>query len=278
MKERSVIIKQDAISALSGMESGFVQTVITSPPYWGLRDYGVDGQIGLEQTIDEYIKNLVAVFREVRRVMRDDGVLWVNIGDSYTSGGRSSRATDKKNPAREMQARQPTPEGLKSKDLIGVPWRLAFALQADGWFLRNDIIWNKPNAMPESVRDRPSRSHEYVFMLTKSERYYYDYSAVMQPAKNGALRRLRSVWDIATKPTRNSHIATYPIELVDLCLLSSSVAGSVVLDPFLGSGTTGAAALRSGRSFVGIELNGEYCSLASEITGVGIIDGRIARS
>ena len=150
-----------------------LQCIVTSPPYWGLRDYGIKGQIGLEEKLQQYINKLVSVFAEAKRVLRDDGVFWLNIGDGYTSGNRGYRAPDKKNPARAMSVRPDTPEGLKPKDLLGIPWRLALALQADGWFLRSDIIWNKPNAMPESVKDRPTRSHEYVFMFTKKEKYYY---------------------------------------------------------------------------------------------------------
>ena len=178
--EHSLIIESDAVLALQRLPSASVQCVVTSPPYWGLRDYGIDGQIGLENNLQQYINKLVSVFAEAKRILRDDGVFWLNIGDGYTSGNRGYRAPDKKNPARAMSVRPDTPEGLKSKDLLGIPWRLALALQADGWYLRSDIVWNKPNAMPESVKDRPTRSHEYVFMLTKNERYYYDYQAIKE--------------------------------------------------------------------------------------------------
>jgi site-specific DNA-methyltransferase (adenine-specific) len=167
---------------------------VTSPPYWGLRDYHIPSQIGLEPTLPEFLANLRTVFSEARRVLKDDGVLWLNIGDGYTSGNRGWRAPDKKNRARAMSVRPDTPAGLKPKDLLGIPWRLAFTLQDDGWYLRTDIIWNKPNAMPESVKDRPTRAHEYVFMLTKSDQYRYDRSAIVDP--NG--RNKRSVWDINT--------------------------------------------------------------------------------
>ena len=171
--DNSIIIESDAILALQKLPSASVRGIVTSPPYWGLRDYGIKGQIGLEEKLQQYINKLVSVFAEAKRVLRDDGVFWLNIGDGYTSGNRGYRAPDKKNPARAMSVRPDTPEGLKPKDLLGIPWRLALALQADGWFLRSDIIWNKPNAMPESVKDRPTRSHEYVFMFTKKEKYYY---------------------------------------------------------------------------------------------------------
>ena len=173
--DNSIIIESDAILALQKLPSASVQCIVTSPPYWGLRDYGIKGQIGLEEKLQQYINKLVSVFAEAKRVLRDDGVFWLNIGDGYTSGNRGYRAPDKKNPARAMSVRPDTPEGLKPKDLLGIPWRLALALQADGWFLRSDIIWNKPNAMPESVKDRPTRSHEYVFMFTKKEKCHYDY-------------------------------------------------------------------------------------------------------
>ena len=170
---RGQIFCGDSVQVLKRLEADTVQTCVTSPPYWGLRDYGISGQIGAEMNFEDYVANLVAVFREVRRVLKPDGTLWLNVGDSYTSGGRKWRQADKKNPARGMDYRPPTPEGLKPKDLIGVPWRLAFALQADGWYLRSDIVWHKPNGHPESVKDRPSRVHEYVFLLTKEERYKY---------------------------------------------------------------------------------------------------------
>lgn len=229
-------------------------------PYWGLRDYNIDDQIGLEPTLPQFINSLVSVFREARRVLRDDGVLWLNIGDGFTSGNRGWRAPDKKNPARAMSVRPNTPEGLKPKDLMGIPWRLAFALQDDGWYLRADIIWNKPNAMPESVRDRPTRSHEYLFMFSKQEQYYYDRDAVKE--LNG--RNLRSVWNVNTTPFPGAHFATFPQKLVDPCLKASSRPGDFVLDPFFGSGTVGLAAEQLGRSYVGIELNPEYVALAAD--------------
>ncbi|MEO7665921.1 MAG: site-specific DNA-methyltransferase, partial [Dehalococcoidia bacterium] len=177
----------DALGLLKQFPDRMFQTCVTSPPYWGLRDYAIEGQIGAENRVDDYVDSLVRVFDEVRRVLHDDGTLWLNIGDSYTSGGRTWRDSDKKLPARGMSYRAPTPEGLKPKDLIGVPWRVAFALQAAGWYLRSDIVWDKPNAIPESVKDRPTKVHEYVFLLTKSERYLYNHEAVRQPASNGSM-------------------------------------------------------------------------------------------
>lgn len=254
----SLLIQGDSAAVLARLPNSIAQSCITSPPYWSLRDYGISGQIGLEATVDKYISDLVTVFREVRRVLKDDGTLWLNIGDSYTSGGRAWRAPDKKNPVRAMSLRPPTPKGLKPKDLIGVPWRLAFALQADGWYLRTEIIWNKPNCQPESVKDRPTRSHEYVFLFSKSEQYKYSPGQVRGP--NG--RNLRSVWDINTRALREAHIAAYPLDLVDPCLRLSTVSGDLVLDPFIGSGTTGVAAYEMGRRFIGVELNPEYLAIA----------------
>lgn len=182
------VLVGDALQILSGFPDGLFQTVVTSPPYWGLRDYGVRGQIGAEMDVNKYISNLVAIFREARRALANDGTLWLNVGDSYTSGGRTWRDDDIKNKGRGMSYRAPTPNGLKPKDLIGVPWRVAFALQADGWYLRSDMIWNKPNCQPESVKDRPTRSHEYIFLFSKSERYFYDYESVQEPAQDKCQR------------------------------------------------------------------------------------------
>lgn len=258
----SIIYEGDALRVLGLLPSASMQCVVTSPPYWGLRDYGIEGQIGLEEALPQFINRLVAVFAEVKRVLKDDGVLWLNIGDGYTSGNRGYRAPDRKNRARAMSVRPDTPEGLKPKDLLGIPWRLAFALQDDGWYLRSDIVWHKPNAMPESVKDRPGRCHEYVFMLTKSERYYYDYDAAREPAANGAPRNRRSVWSVNTQATDHAHYAVFPPALIEPCILSSTRPDSFVLDPFFGSGTLGLVCQKLGRRFVGIELNPEYVSLA----------------
>lgn len=256
----SALITGDAAPVLAAFPAESVQAVVTSPPYWSLRNYGIDGQIGLEASVEEFIKALTRTFDEVRRVLRKEGTLWLNIGDCYTSGGRTWRAPDKKNRARAMDNRPPTPDGLKPKDLIGVPWRLAFALQAAGWYLRADVIWNKPNAQPESVGDRPTRSHEYVFLLSKSERYFYDVEAVRGP--NG--RRVRTVWDVKTQamPEAKGHFATFPPALIEPCILSASRPGDLVLDPFSGSGTTALVAGRLGRRFAGVELHPDYIEMA----------------
>ena len=204
--------------------------------------------------VDDYIDTLVQVFQQVHRILAKDGILWLNIGDSYTSGNRTWRAPDKKNPVRAMSYRPPTPQGLKPKELVGIPWRLAFALQAAGWYLRSDIIWRKPNGMPESVKDRPTHSHEYIFMFTKSEQYYYNYAA----AKSENATNIRSVWDINTQPFPEAHFATFPPKLVERCLLLSSKHNDIICDPFLGSGTVGMVSVQQGRAFLGIELNPAY--------------------
>lgn len=263
----SAIITGDARKVIDKLPAGIIQTCVTSPPYWSLRNYQIDGQIGLELSLEEFIHSLVEVFEGVRRVLCNDGSLWLNIGDSYTSGGRTWRAPDKKNPVRAMHTRPPTPNGLKPKDLIGIPWRLAFALQEAGWYLRADCIWNKPNCQPESVKDRPTRSHEYVFLLTKSERYYYDHQAVR--GRNS--RNLRTVWDIHTQAYREAHFATFPPALVEPCLALTTRSGDLVLDPFIGSGTTGLVALGMQRRFIGIELNPQYVEIAEKRLNGAII-------
>ena len=265
-KNRCEIIVGDARRVLHDFPDGHFQCVVTSPPYWGLRDYGIEGQIGAETSVDAYIADLVCLFREVRRTLVDDGTLWLNIGDSYTSGGRTWRDADDKNKGRAMDYRPPTPEGLKPKDLIGVPWKLAFALQADGWYLRTDIIWNKPNCQPESVKDRPTRSHEYVFLFSKSEKYYYDWQGIMEAAQDPKqkTKNRRTVWNVNTEPYPGSHFAVYPRALVQLCVSAGSRNGDYVLDPFFGSGTTGVVCNELGRNSVGIELKSEYAELARE--------------
>jgi site-specific DNA-methyltransferase (adenine-specific)/site-specific DNA-methyltransferase (cytosine-N4-specific) len=256
----------DTRRLVAAMPDQHFQSVITSPPYWGLRDYGIDGQIGAENDVNAYIAELVQIFRDVRRTLRNDGTLWLNIGDSYASGGRTWRDSDDKNKGRAMSYRPPTPPGLKPKDLIGVPWRLAFALQADGWFLRTEIIWNKPNCQPESVKDRPTRSHEYIFLFSKSEKYYFDYEAIKEPAttKGQTKKNRRTVWNINTEPYPGAHFAVYPKELVRLCILASSKPGSIILDPFFGSGTTGVVCNNLRRQCVGIEISVEYAKMAFE--------------
>ena len=266
------IIVGDSRSVLRDFEDEVFQCCVTSPPYWSLRDYGIEGQIGSEDDIDSYIEDLVTVFREVRRTLRSDGTLWLNIGDSYTSGGRKWRDSDKKNPARGMSYRPPTPEGLKPKDLIGVPWKLAFALQSDGWYLRSDIVWNKPNCQPESVKDRPTRSHEYIFLFSKSKKYFYNHEAIKEPASDGSNKNKRSVWNINTEGFKGSHFAVFPSELVKTCILAGSTENSFILDPFLGSGTVMEVCARFNRRCTGIELNPEYAKLARSRVPLGILN------
>jgi len=240
-----------------------VQTVVTSPPYWSLRDYDVDDQIGRNDALTDYVKSIVTTLDKVRRVLSDDGTVWLNVGDSYTSGNRRYRAPDRKNRARAMRVRPPTPEGLKPKDLIGVPWRLAFALQDAGWWLRSEVIWHKPNAHPESVRDRPTKAHETVFLLSKNKDYVYDVNAVRGPNH----RRLRTVWDINTEPRRRDdcgvedHPAVMPLTLAAQCVTITSRPGDVVLDPYAGSGTTLLVARALERRWAGIELNPTFVDL-----------------
>lgn len=253
----------DARLKLADFPANSFQCCVTSPPYWGLRDYDHPNQIGAEPLLDIYISDLVEVFREVRRVLKEDGTFWLNVGDAYTSGGRTWRAPDKKNPGRAMSYRPNTPAGLKPKDLIGLPWKLAFALQADGWYLRSDIVWNKPNCQPESVKDRLTRSHEYVFLFSKSERYLFNQDSIMEPALgNNGRKNRRSVWNINTEGFKGAHFAVFPTALVELCLLAGSTPGSTVLDPFFGSGTVGVVAKRLQRNCVGIEMKHEYAEMA----------------
>ncbi len=259
----SLLVCGRAEGALALLPPRSVQTVVTSPPYWSLRDYEVPDQIGCNDGLGEYVKSIVVAFDQVRRVLADDGTVWLNVGDSYTSGNRKYRAPDRKNRARAMPVRPPTPQGLKPKDLIGVPWRLALALQDAGWWVRSEVIWYKPNAHPESVRDRPTKSHETVFLLSKQQNYYYDVSAVKGP--NG--RRLRTMWDINTEPRRRSaggiadHPAVMPMTLARRCIKITSRPGDVVMDPYAGSGTTLLAAQELGRPWVGIELKPDYVDL-----------------
>lgn len=257
-----------------------VQSCITSPPYYGLRSYLKDDdankkyELGLEQTPEEYIQGMVEVFRKVRDIMSDDGTLWVNIGDSYYNYRPGGVSYTKQTIASGIQdlptnaaKRNKKLEGYKEKDLIGIPWMLAFALRADGWYLRQDIIWSKPNPMPESVKDRCTKSHEYIFLLSKSKNYYFDSDVIKEPAVGGGKRQRRSVWNVQLKPYKGAHFATYPTELIEPCILASSRVGDVILDPFFGSGTTGFVAERHKRNWVGCELNEEYKELQDERLG-----------
>ena len=241
-------------------------------PVLGTTRLRVAGQIGAEMDVNSYISDLVSLFREVRRTLAPDGTFWLNLGDSYTSGGRTWRDEDSKNKGRGMSYRAPTPIGLKPKDLVGVPWRVAFALQSDGWYLRSDIVWNKPNCQPESVKDRPTRSHEYVFLFSKSEKYFYDYEAIQEPAmdKNQRRKNRRTVWNINTEAYGGAHFAVYPAALARMCVEAGSRSGDRVLDPFLGSGTTGVVCNQLGRRCTGIEINEEYADLARK----RLLDGR----
>lgn len=253
------IIEGDALTVLARIPTKSVQCVITSPPYWGTRDYRVKGQIGLEPRVEEYIANLVAIFREVRRVLRDDGVLWVNIGDVYASGNRKYRAADKKYPQRALTIRPATPSGTKPKDLIGVPWKLAFALRDDGWFLRTEIIWQKPNAIPESVRDRPARGHEYLFLFSKSKQYNFS----RRRLERGFPELQKSVWQIPTTRARvGGHHASFPAKLVTPCVVASSSQNDIIMDPFCGTGTVGRVCKAEQRRFLGIEINPSYVRAA----------------
>jgi DNA modification methylase len=293
------ILIGDVIEQLKTLDDNLVDCVVTSPPYWGLRDYGVEGQLGLEKSPQEFIDNMVNVFREVRRVLKDDGTLWLNIGDSYSGSGKGPAGNlGKKHNERHLEHKTGglIPEGTKPKDLVGIPWMLAFALRADGWYLRQDIIWAKPNPMPESVRDRCTKSHEYIFLLTKSPKYYFDNEAIKEQSvsniknskirfggnkygdstdpkhqtKSGnvwqpsLLRNKRDVWMIPTQPFQGAHFAVMPKAVVEPCVLAGSKVGGIVLDPFFGSGTTGVVALQHNRKYIGIELNPEYAAIAEK--------------
>lgn len=295
------IIVGDCRESLSALPDRSAQCCITSPPYFGLRDYGHASQIGMERDLGSYIDALVSVFREVKRVLADDGTLWLNLGDSYASSGKGGNPADSPHQTQSTnrgsltaRAGKKRSYGLKPKDLLGVPWRVAFALQEDGWHLRQDIIWHKPNPMPESVRDRCSKAHEYLFLLSKSSRYYYDRDAVMEkgtsrdPASKASdkhiavaqsdprsrtkanlhrvgpadKRNRRSVWTVASEPFTGAHFAVYPPRLIEPCILAGAPRGGLVLDPFGGAGTTGLVAARHSRRAVLCELNPDYARLA----------------
>jgi DNA modification methylase len=262
----------DSRELVKRLDPQSVRTIVTSPPYFGLRDYGIDGQIGLESEVEDYVGALVEIFRHAREALKDDGTLWLNLGDSYGKG----------------------------KQLMGIPWRVAFALQADGWYLRQDIIWHKPNPMPESVKDRCTKAHEYIFLLSKSQKYYFDYEAIQEDSihyqtdkragkgnikyldgkRNGTegqgqhafvtinpKKNKRSVWSINVKSFREAHFATFPIDLITPCILAGSKPGDIVLDPFNGAGTTGVASIQNGRDYLGFELNPEYVAISEKRLG-----------
>lgn len=294
-----MLLVGDCRETLRTLPDQSVHCVVTSPPYFGLRDYGVDRQIGLEHSPAEFVAEMVAVFREVHRVLRDDGTLWLNLGDSYARNpakGKSGTPNGRNLAKQGYSGGAGIPWGTKEKDLIGIPWRVAFALQADGWYLRQDIIWHKPNPMPESVRDRCTKAHEYIFMFAKSPRYYFDFEAIREPevcgrmrgpalhpdAKstngNGGLsrrksdgkRNRRSVWEVNTKPFKEAHFATYPPDLIEPCILAGCPEGGTVLDPFFGAGTTGLVAQQHGRNWIGCELNPDYADIARRRLGIPV--------
>lgn len=268
----SKIINSDCIEGLKQIERNSVQTCITSPPYWQLRDYGQKDQLGTEKTPEEFVARMVQIFREVRDVLRDDGTIWINLGDTFCGGGGycptapSNQAGSKQSTNRGVKAKpRPVPPGFKAKDLVGIPWMVAMALRAEGWYLRADIIWEKSNGMPEAVKDRPTRCHEYVFLLTKNPHYFYNAEAIKEETTEGANKRnKRSVWKINQKPYAGAHFAVFPEELVKTCMLAGSKESDLVLDPFVGSGTTGAVANKLKRNFIGIDLNPDYCIMAEE--------------
>ena len=265
---RDTILYGDCRDTLKTVINSSVQTCVTSPPYYGLRDYGGENaQIGQEQTPEDYIKELVDVFSIVRDKLKDDGVLWVNIGDSYYNYRSGKGQALPKQTVSKTNQDLPTKcnrranklKGYKEKDLMGIPWMLAFALRADGWYLRQDIIWHKPNPMPESVRDRCTKSHEYIFLLSKNRNYYFDVDAIKEPT-----RRKRSVWNVTKRPYKGAHFAVFPPDLIEPCILAGSDKGDIILDPFMGSGTTALVAKSLERHFIGCELHQQYDNLIKE--------------
>ena len=289
------LLQGHCLEVLQTLPAESVQTCVTSPPYFGLRDYGCDGQIGLESTPDAFVTSLVEVFAEVHRVLKSDGTLWLNLGDSYNGASTNRTGQNGFNDGRTNRDKRFSTggiDGLKPKDLIGIPWRVAFALQQYGWYLRQDIIWHKPNPMPESVTDRCTKAHEYIFLLSKSDRYYYDYEAIKENSKSKSegvrfggnkygdnddpkyatrsgnvskeylMANKRSVWTVCTKPFKGAHFAVYPTELIRPCILAGSRPGDTVLDPFNGSGTTGFVSMEERRKYIGIDINDEYLAIA----------------
>ena len=265
---KDTILYGDCRDTLNNVINSSVQMCVTSPPYYGLRDYGgEDSQIGQEQTPEEYIKQLVDLFSVVKDKLKDDGVLWVNIGDSYYNYRSGKGQALPKQTVSKTNQDLPTKcnrranklKGYKEKDLMGIPWMLAFALRADGWYLRQDIIWHKPNPMPESVRDRCTKSHEYIFLLSKNRNYYFDVDAIKEPT-----RRKRSVWNVTKRPYKGAHFAVFPPDLIEPCILAGSDKGDIILDPFMGSGTTALVAKSLERHFIGCELHQQYDNLIKE--------------
>lgn len=264
MKYINTIFNDDCIRGMKQLPGSIIDTCVTSPPYFGLRDYGHSEQIGNEKELDLYINNLLNVFNEVHRLLKNTGTLWLNIGDSYNgSGGAGGDYSEGGFREGQPKYKGRNIEALKPKNLIGVPWHLAFALQKNGWYLRQDIIWNKPNPMPESVTDRCTKSHEYIFLLSKSQNYYFDNDAIKeQSVTENERRNKRSVWTVNTKPFKDAHFATFPQELIKPCILAGSPIGGLVLDPFMGSGTTAFVSKMYDRNYVGFELNSDYIKIA----------------
>lgn len=296
------ILQGNSLEVLRTLPDESIDMCVTSPPYYGLRDYGVDGQVGLEETPEEFVKSLVEIFSEVKRVLKPEGTLWVNIGDSYAGGGGANGIPEdwgsismnnrQKHPNHNDPKRNLKKIGYKKKDLMGIPWLLAFALQKDGWYLRQDIIWHKPNPMPESVTDRCTKNHEYIFLLSKKDKYYFDHESIKEPAKpdtslrdrdntkmnntpgrtkmgglktnHYTMKNKRSVWTVTTKPYKEAHFATYPEDLIEPCILAGCPEEGIVLDPFMGAGTTGVVALKQNKHYLGIELNNEYIEIAKQ--------------
>lgn len=296
------LICGDALEVLKSMSDESVYCCVTSPPYWGLRDYETDGQLGLEPTPEEYVEKLTTIFHEVKRVLKNDGTLWLNLGDSYSGSGiGTAEQTLGQSKYKDFKSPNRVYKGLPRKNLVGIPWRVAFALQADGWYLRQDIIWAKVNHLPESVKDRCTKCHEYIFLLSKNDKYHFDYKAIREEAVSGTdlgilrskkqsiinhpsitkrqksginsrtagdgFKMKRSVWNIKTASFTGAHFATFPEDLVIPCIKAGCPEGETSLDPFMGSGTVGAVALKLGRDFVGIELNEEYYKIAQQRIG-----------
>jgi DNA modification methylase len=326
--ETNKIYLDDCLNGLKKLPDNFVNTCVTSPPYWGLRDYGVEGQLGLESNPEEYVEKITQIFNEVKRVLKEDGTLWLNLGDTYNANYRGG---GKENASKIQKGNKGTVDfmnternkiDLRPKNLVGIPWRVAFALQENKWYLRSDIIWHKPNCMPESVQDRPTKSHEYIFLLSKSEQYYYDIDAIREPHKKSTKKRAmrgvskenkyakgrerpngvhpntmsqprqhlgykdmdkkikegkttlnpkgrnkRTVWKVSNKPLKEAHFAAFPPDLIEPCILAGAPEGGIVLDPFMGAGTTALVAYKNNRKFIGFELNQKYINIAYKRLG-----------